>query len=83
MVYHSMGDEDVERIMRYPNTAFASDGGIREFGVGQCPIPRSYGTNARVLAEYVREKQRPDARRCDPPDDFAAGAHLRLRATAA
>ena len=27
MVYHSMGDEDVERIMRYPNTAFASDGG--------------------------------------------------------
>ena len=35
MVYHSMGDEDVERIMRYPNTAFGSDGGIREFGVGQ------------------------------------------------
>lgn len=56
MVYHSMGDEDMERIMRYPNTAFASDGGIREFGVGQ-PHPRSYGTNARVLAEYVREKK--------------------------
>jgi N-acyl-D-amino-acid deacylase len=55
MVYHSMGDEDVERIMRYPNTAFGSDGGIREFGVGK-PHPRSYGTNARVLARYVREK---------------------------
>ena len=55
MVYHSMGEEDVERIMRYPNTAFASDGGIREFGIGH-PHPRSYGTNARVLARFVREK---------------------------
>ena len=55
MVYHSMGDEDVERIMRYPNTAIASDGGVREFGVGM-PHPRSYGTNARVLAEYVRKR---------------------------
>lgn len=56
MVYHSMGMEDVERILRYPNTAVASDGGIREFGVGM-PHPRSYGTNARVLAEFVRTRQ--------------------------
>jgi len=56
MVYHSMGEEDVERIMRYPNTAVASDGGIREFGAGM-PHPRSYGTNARVLAEFVRERK--------------------------
>jgi len=56
MVYHSMSMEDVERIMRYPNTAVASDGGIREFGVGM-PHPRSYGTNARVLAEFVRERK--------------------------
>jgi N-acyl-D-amino-acid deacylase len=55
MVYHSMGEEDVERIMRYPNTAFASDSGIREFRSGR-PHPRGYGTNARVLAMYVREK---------------------------
>lgn len=55
MVYHSMGDEDVERIMRYPNTAFASDSGIREYRSGR-PHPRGYGTNARVLAMYVREK---------------------------
>ena len=41
--------------MRYPNTAVASDGGGREFGVG-VPHPRSYGTNARVLAEYVRKR---------------------------
>lgn len=55
MVYHSMGDKDVERILRYPNTAIASDGGIREFGAGM-PHPRSYGTNARVLAEFVRQR---------------------------
>jgi len=55
MVYHSMGDKDVDRIMRYTNTGIASDGGIREFGVG-VPHPRSYGTNARVLAEYVRKR---------------------------
>ena len=56
MVYHTMGDEDIERILRYPNTAIASDGGVREFGVGM-PHPRSYGTNARVLAEYVRNRR--------------------------
>ena len=55
MVYHSMGNDDVERILRYPNTAIASDGGVREFGVGK-PHPRSYGTNARVLAEFVRNR---------------------------
>jgi N-acyl-D-amino-acid deacylase len=55
MVYHSMGNEDMERIMKYPNTAVASDGGVRVFGEGM-PHPRSYGTNARVLAEYVRNR---------------------------
>ena len=55
MVYHTMGDKDVDRIMQYPNTGFASDGGIREFGAG-VPHPRSYGTNARALAEYVRNR---------------------------
>ena len=55
MVYHSMGDEDVERILRYPNTAVASDGGVREFGEG-VPHPRSYGTNSRVIAEFVRNR---------------------------
>ena len=55
MVYHSMGEVDVDRIMRYPNTAVASDGGVRAPGEG-LPHPRSYGTNARVLAEYVRKR---------------------------
>jgi N-acyl-D-amino-acid deacylase len=35
--------------------AIASDSGIRDFGSGQ-PHPRGYGTNARVLGHYVREK---------------------------
>ncbi len=56
MVYHSMGDEDVERIMRYPFTAVASDGGIVEYGRG-VPHPRAYACNARVLAEYVRNRK--------------------------
>ncbi|MGC8759744.1 MAG: N-acyl-D-amino-acid deacylase family protein [Bryobacteraceae bacterium] len=55
MIYHSMSDVDIERILRYPNTAIASDGGVRVFGEGM-PHPRSYGTNARVLAEYVRRR---------------------------
>lgn len=55
MVYHSMGEADVERILRYPNTAIASDGGIAEFGKGM-PHPRSYGTNARVLGVFVRKR---------------------------
>ena len=53
MIYKLMGDEDIDRIMRWPNTAIASDGGVTQFGAGN-PHPRSYGTNARVLAEYVR-----------------------------
>jgi N-acyl-D-amino-acid deacylase len=56
MIYHSMSDKDVERIMRYPHTAFASDASVREFGAG-VPHPRGYATNARVLAEYVRNRQ--------------------------
>jgi N-acyl-D-amino-acid deacylase len=39
--------------MRWPFTAIASDGGVTEPGAGN-PHPRSYGTNARVLGEYVR-----------------------------
>jgi N-acyl-D-amino-acid deacylase len=53
MVYHSMGEEDVRRIMREPFTMIASDSGVRKFGEG-VPHPRGYGNNARVLGEYVR-----------------------------
>jgi len=56
MIYQSMDERDVERILRYPYTMVGSDGGIQEAGRGM-PHPRSYGTNARVLARYTREKK--------------------------
>ena len=56
MIYHYMGEDDVDTILRYPNAAVASDGSIIAFGNGQ-PHPRSYGTNARVLSDYVRERK--------------------------
>lgn len=55
MVFHGMSEADVKRIMQYPFNMFASDAGIRLFGSG-VPHPRGYGTNARVLAKYVREE---------------------------
>jgi N-acyl-D-amino-acid deacylase len=51
-----MDEADVENIMRYPFTMIASDSGIREFGAG-VPHPRGYGSNARVLGKYVRERK--------------------------
>ena len=41
--------------MAHSATMIASDGGVVKFGVG-VPHPRSYGTFARVLGVYVREK---------------------------
>lgn len=54
MVYHSMDEADVRRIMREPFTMIASDSGVRRFGEG-VPHPRGYGNNARVLGLYTRE----------------------------
>jgi N-acyl-D-amino-acid deacylase len=56
MVYHYMSLEDVAKILKYPNTAVASDGGVRRPGAGK-PHPRSYGTSARFLATYVRQQK--------------------------
>jgi len=55
MVYHRMNEDDVVRIMRHPLTMVARDGGVPAYGEGK-PHPRSYGTAARVLGRYVREK---------------------------
>ena len=56
MVFHGMGEEDVKYIMKYPFNMFASDASIRIFNQG-VPHPRGYGTNARVLAKYVRDEK--------------------------
>ena len=55
-VFHGMSEEDIRRIMQYPFNMFASDATIRVLGSG-FPHPRGYGTNARVLAKYVREEK--------------------------
>ena len=54
MIYHSMGEDDVRRIMQEPFTMIASDSGVRQDD-GSVPHPRGYGNNARVLGHYVRE----------------------------
>jgi len=56
MVYFSMNEDDLRNIMRYPYNMFASDAGIIRYGSG-VPHPRGYGTNARVLGNFVREQK--------------------------
>jgi N-acyl-D-amino-acid deacylase len=55
-IFHAMSEDDVVRIMQHPGTMIASDGEVPAFGRGN-PHPRSYGTFARVLGVYVREKR--------------------------
>ncbi len=59
MTMESMGQEDIERIMKSEFTMIGTDGagvsptGILSFGK---PHPRHYGTYPRILGRYVREK---------------------------
>jgi N-acyl-D-amino-acid deacylase len=55
-IFHAIDEKDLERIIVSPLTMIASDGEVPIFGQAS-PHPRSYGTFARVLAVYVREKQ--------------------------
>src|SRR5262249_44800645 len=50
-VFHWIFEDAIERILRYPLTMIASDGSLT---MGH---PRSYGTFARVLGRYVRERK--------------------------
>jgi N-acyl-D-aspartate/D-glutamate deacylase len=54
-ISRSMNDYDIENFMRQPFGMVCDDGGIPNFGVGSVH-PRSYGTYAKILGEYVREK---------------------------
>jgi len=56
MVYHSMNEEDVKYIMKYPFCMVGADAGVPIIGKGM-PHPRAYGTNSRVLGKYVREEK--------------------------
>ncbi len=53
-IFHAIGEEDLQRILRHPATMIASDGEVPVFGVAS-PHPRSYGTFVRVLGRYVRD----------------------------
>lgn len=52
MIYHTMHEKDLVYFMQFPFNMPAADGGVIT-GKGM-PHPRGYGTNARVLAKYVR-----------------------------
>ncbi len=54
-VFHAINEDDVKRIMRHPVTMTASDGGV-EGPSERVPHPRNYGTFARLLGYYVRER---------------------------
>lgn len=56
MIYHNMDEGDVERILAHPLTMVARDGGVPQLMTGN-PHPRSFGTAARVLSRYVRERR--------------------------
>jgi N-acyl-D-amino-acid deacylase len=56
MVYQFMADADIDRILRHPHVAIASDSGLNVMGEG-VPHPRGYGNNARALGRYVRERR--------------------------
>lgn len=55
-VFHAASEDDVVRILRHPAAMVASDGEVAVFGRA-VPHPRSYGSFARVLGVYVRDKQ--------------------------
>jgi dihydroorotase/N-acyl-D-amino-acid deacylase len=55
-IFHAIGEEDLQRILAHPATMIGSDGEVTVFG-RNAPHPRSYGTFARVLGVYVREKK--------------------------
>lgn len=64
IVNHSMAEEDVTTVLTAPFTSVASDGWTLEASGPGTPHPRSFGTFARVLGRYTRDRQAlslPDA----------------------
>lgn len=60
VIAHAMRESDVETIAKHPLIAVGSDGSSLSaqgvLSVGK-PHPRNYGTNPRVLAQFVRERR--------------------------
>jgi len=57
IIRFSMSEDDVEYVLRHPAVMVGSDGYSMSPALGSKPHPRSYGTFARVLGEYVRERK--------------------------
>jgi N-acyl-D-amino-acid deacylase len=56
IVNHAMDPQDVEAVLAHPLVSIASDGWtLAATGAGR-PHPRSFGTFARVLGHYVRDR---------------------------
>lgn len=56
MVYHGMDEKDVQAFIKYPYNMVGADAGV-PIPFKSMPHPRAYGTNARVLARYVRDQK--------------------------
>ena len=54
-IFHTMSEEDVERVMQWPRAMVGTDGQYVPGASGG--HPRAFGTFPRVLARYVRERK--------------------------
>jgi N-acyl-D-amino-acid deacylase len=55
IVSFNMSEDDIAELMQQPYTMTSSDGGLVAIGEGK-PHPRNYGSFARKLSRYVRER---------------------------
>lgn len=56
IVNHAMSEADVATVLAHPQVSVASDGWTLSTEPAGRPHPRSFGTFARVLGRYVRER---------------------------
>ena len=54
-IFHTMSEEDVERVMQWPRAMVGTDGSYAPGDVGN--HPRGFATFPRILGRYVRERK--------------------------
>ncbi len=57
LIVFAMTEKNIEKLIKYPYCAIASDGAAFPAGGGGAPHPRNYGTFPQVLGRYVRERK--------------------------